>query len=71
MRVLHGVCVHATVLGLVDQASGGFHPGYNSSGRVKSSSNVGMVPGLSGYDSYEHTPVTRGQSSGGDNPVGS
>jgi hypothetical protein len=30
--------------------------GHNSPGQVKSSSNVGMVPGLSGYDSYEHTP---------------
>jgi hypothetical protein len=30
--------------------------GHNSPGQVRSSSNIGMVPGLSGYDSYEHTP---------------
>ena len=46
--------------------------GHNSPGRVESSSNVGMVPGLSGYDSYEHTPRNdSGRSSGGDSPVGS
>ena len=46
--------------------------GHNSPGRVKSSSNIGMVPGLSGYDSYERTPRNdRGWSAGSDSLVGS